>query len=433
MAMANEPQSDPNEYQQIDQLLGDLFGDRVIAFRRDLVDVAGGAVESVMLSQALYWSKTKEARERGGWFWCTHHDWFGQLGLTRSQQKTARKNLREANCGWTEKEEFNPSRTWYRVDLARLRKKALARRQSSGQIQPLSGQPQPLSGEIQPVSGQIQPLSSPKSSPKSSSESSSSSSSSSAPFELALGLRQLIDLVDDDAISKLWFECRSRTSDSTPAEILHFASERLAAKNGNIQNPMGFLLTAVPKCCEGQAFASWRERRRKSANGKSNGHGAVDQFSPARVRRYISECAVAIRKAASKYSEREKERIVKCAKFVEAIEVPENLDLDHLERRLTSAGDKLFGVLLYVAGNELRNRLDGEIKKELASYRKMSSEDLDDARTRILRPRLFKQFGLPRLTLLEITPEGSGQAAKSNATQERARAEQPGFAFEGQP
>jgi hypothetical protein len=49
-------------------------------------------------------------------------------------------------------------------------------------------------------------------------------------------------------------------------------AKAVIALNGKIQNPVGFLLTAVPKCFEGSAFAAYREEenRRKEEERRTD-------------------------------------------------------------------------------------------------------------------------------------------------------------------
>jgi hypothetical protein len=53
-----------------------------------------------------------------------------------------------------------------------------------------------------------------------------------------------------------------QAADCSPEEVLHFTAEKLIVlKNGKIQNPVGFILTSVPKCFEGEPFRQFRERQ----------------------------------------------------------------------------------------------------------------------------------------------------------------------------
>jgi hypothetical protein len=84
------------------------------------------------------------------------------------------------------------------------------------------------------------------------------------PSELIPRLRHLVNFVDHGAIALLWNECRLRAADCTGEEVLHFA-EGIAAvcASGRIKNPIGFLLTAVPKCFEGPAFLGFRKEQQR--------------------------------------------------------------------------------------------------------------------------------------------------------------------------
>jgi hypothetical protein len=67
-----------------------------------------------MLSQAVYWSK--RTRDNDGWFWKTQQEWHDETFMTRSEQETARKKLRDN--GLIEEELRGlPARTHYRVCL----------------------------------------------------------------------------------------------------------------------------------------------------------------------------------------------------------------------------------------------------------------------------------------------------------------------------
>ena len=84
------------------------------------------------------------------------------------------------------------------------------------------------------------------------------------PADLTKTLRHLTPIIDDQAVTVLWTECRARATDCTVEEILHFAQMKVGMfRTGKIQNPVGFLLAVVPKCFEGKAFQNFREEARK--------------------------------------------------------------------------------------------------------------------------------------------------------------------------
>jgi hypothetical protein len=70
-----------------------------------------------MLSQALYWAKRTKAAD--GWFWKTAEEWQEETYLTRTEQATARKQLKRLSC-WHEELRGVPAKLFYRVDLDEL-------------------------------------------------------------------------------------------------------------------------------------------------------------------------------------------------------------------------------------------------------------------------------------------------------------------------
>lgn len=70
----------------------DAMNERPIAFNRHYVSLGCGLSGAVMLSQIVYWSKRSS---NGGWFYKTIEQWEEETGLTRYEQETARKKLRD--------------------------------------------------------------------------------------------------------------------------------------------------------------------------------------------------------------------------------------------------------------------------------------------------------------------------------------------------
>lgn len=70
---------------------------------------------------------------------------------------------------------------------------------------------------------------------------------------------------DHAAVQQLVRSCLAVRPDCTTSEIVHFIEEKgyILAKNvRGFTNPVGFLLSSVPKCFEGETFNRWRERER---------------------------------------------------------------------------------------------------------------------------------------------------------------------------
>ena len=76
-------------------------------------------------------------------------------------------------------------------------------------------------------------------------------------------------VADDDVAAKLISACRAHAVDCTPQEIVHFIERKGSltkeSHNSRIHRPIGFLLTAVPKCFVGEAFRLYREECRRAS------------------------------------------------------------------------------------------------------------------------------------------------------------------------
>lgn len=98
-----------------------LLGQRYVAYHPKLVQLTGRVTAGLMLSQAIYWTKRLALTEpaRQGWFWKTREDWRNETGLSRWEQDTARRALKELGL-WQEKRIGMPARVWYRIDLDTL-------------------------------------------------------------------------------------------------------------------------------------------------------------------------------------------------------------------------------------------------------------------------------------------------------------------------
>jgi hypothetical protein len=107
---ATSPRLTPN-------LVLEVF-DLPITFHRCLVGVTGSVTAALMLSQAMAWSE-QLAPEFEGWFMSSQGDWTEETGLSRWEQETARRVLR--NCGLLEERKMGiPARLWFRVNRPRL-------------------------------------------------------------------------------------------------------------------------------------------------------------------------------------------------------------------------------------------------------------------------------------------------------------------------
>jgi hypothetical protein len=83
-----------------------------------------------------------------------------------------------------------------------------------------------------------------------------------APIALRTLLEPHLGTIDDSALQQLWRQCRARAEDCTSREIAHFVNLKLRVSR-NIQNPVGFVLQAVPKCFDNGGHLTIRELLRK--------------------------------------------------------------------------------------------------------------------------------------------------------------------------
>jgi len=91
--------------------------DRPIAFQRPYVALTGSINAALFLSQACYWTTRGDSE---GWFFKKQSEWQDETGLTRREQETARKTLKELGI-LEESLEGIPAQLFYRVNQAKLK------------------------------------------------------------------------------------------------------------------------------------------------------------------------------------------------------------------------------------------------------------------------------------------------------------------------
>jgi len=67
--------------------------DRPVAFQRPFVSLGCGITGALLLSQACYWQNRVTSKD--GFFYKTANEWEEETGLTRREQETARKRLKD--------------------------------------------------------------------------------------------------------------------------------------------------------------------------------------------------------------------------------------------------------------------------------------------------------------------------------------------------
>lgn len=112
----DKPVSPTPETSDLDELKSRLVGDDYFTFQARCVKVFGPEA-GIFLRQLVY--RTGQSRLRGGWLWKTEAEMEDETGLSRSQQRKARKIL----TGYGVVEEYRkgvPRRMHYRVNLIKL-------------------------------------------------------------------------------------------------------------------------------------------------------------------------------------------------------------------------------------------------------------------------------------------------------------------------
>jgi hypothetical protein len=100
--------------------MGLLHGDYVAYYPR-VAGVCGNIKSAILLSQALSWTSgyLRQNPGREGWFWKTREEWFQETGLSRWEQESARKRLRELGL-LEEKRMGAPPKLFFRINLDAL-------------------------------------------------------------------------------------------------------------------------------------------------------------------------------------------------------------------------------------------------------------------------------------------------------------------------
>ncbi len=96
------------------QLLLDVF-DTPVSFHRCLVSVSGGVHAALLLSHAIWITQSLDTGA-DGWFFRSQAQWTEETTLSRWEQESARRSLRQAGL-LEERRAGMPARLWFRVRL----------------------------------------------------------------------------------------------------------------------------------------------------------------------------------------------------------------------------------------------------------------------------------------------------------------------------
>ncbi len=94
------------------------IGRNAVRYRPQLALACGDAKAALLLSQAVYWHFI-QAKSGKTSFWKTEAEWTREIGLTRREQETARKKLRELGF-ITEAKHGPPYHVHYAVNIREI-------------------------------------------------------------------------------------------------------------------------------------------------------------------------------------------------------------------------------------------------------------------------------------------------------------------------
>jgi hypothetical protein len=101
-------------------------------------------------------------------------------------------------------------------------------------------------------------------------------SPASSSFPATIAAVSAIATADDDAVRQLVKKCRKERADASDEEIAHFVREK-AKQASRADNPMGLLLTAVPKCFEGEVFTQYRAKSAQQAKPQEPRERSIEE------------------------------------------------------------------------------------------------------------------------------------------------------------
>lgn len=102
--------------EQFKSIIFGILSDKPIAYHPDIAKMLKSTTACIFLSQLLYWLGRGHDNE---WIYKTQDEWYKETGLTRKEQETARKKLRDAGI-LIEARRGQPARLYYQIDFERL-------------------------------------------------------------------------------------------------------------------------------------------------------------------------------------------------------------------------------------------------------------------------------------------------------------------------
>ena len=179
---------------------------------------------------------------------------------------------------------------------------------------------------------------------------------------------------------------------------------------GRSRRGAGKPLKSLAYCTDAVLDAAEEAQEATAGKAPAGGAKASSAFPRDELRGYFVRNADALQAAAKTHSENaqlmtlweEASRALQTCLVL--LDVPGELDIEDLERRLTLLDERIHAGLLLHAGEDLQLRLRREMDSALASYRrKMKAEQLALVEKQYLQKRLLEEFRVPRLSLFYLS------------------------------
>lgn len=94
----------------------DILKDKPVAYRPDIAKALGSVKAAVFLSQLGYWMPRGH---KENWIYKTQKDWYEETGLSRKEQETARRILKQRKI-IAEKIAGIPAKVHYQINLTKF-------------------------------------------------------------------------------------------------------------------------------------------------------------------------------------------------------------------------------------------------------------------------------------------------------------------------
>ncbi|MGC1618617.1 MAG: hypothetical protein WA765_09010 [Candidatus Acidiferrum sp.] len=167
-------------------------------------------------------------------------------------------------------------------------------------------------------------------------------------------------------------------------------------------------LKSLAYCTDAVLEAAEEQLEAAAGSAPKNGNaGAKEPFSRNELRIYLEKNAAQLegvaagsRPTGGEFADRLREIAQSLRGMTTLLDTPGTLDLEDAERRLTILDDKLHGLLMSHAREEMMLKVRREMDGQLAAYRrKMKAEQIGLVEKQYVQKRLLEEFGLPRLSL----------------------------------